>query len=121
MRSILILFGLMATLAVAGTPMTKITIHVTNQHDKPVGGASVIVRFISGHSLVKLGRGTKTEWEVRTSQEGSVTLPTVPQGKILIQVIAKGYQTYGENLDIDEELKTVEVHLKPPQGQYSAH
>jgi hypothetical protein len=121
MRSVLISFGLLATLAFAETPMTKITVHVTDQHDKPVANASVIVRFVSGHSVVKLGRGVKTEWEMRSGQTGSVTLPTVPQGKILVQVIAKGYQTYGENLDIDEEKKTVEVVLKPPQAQYTAH
>jgi len=121
MRSILILVGLMATLAWAEPPMTKITVHVTDPKNKPVPNSSVIVKFISGHSMLKLGRGTKTEWELRTNQEGSVTLPTIPQGKIQVQVIAKGFQTYGETLDINEEQKTVDVELKRPQAQYTAH
>jgi hypothetical protein len=121
MRTVLIFFGVLVTLSFAETPMTKITVHVTDTHDKPVPNAAVIIRFVSGHSIIKLGRGTKTEWEVRSGQEGQVTLPTIPQGKILIQVIAKGYQTYGENVDIDEVKKTVEVVLKPPQAQYTAH
>lgn|SRR5271165_3487894 len=116
-----VLLGMTAPLAVAETPMTKITVHVTDPKDKPVPSASVIIKFVSGHSILKLGRGTRTEWELRTSQEGSVTLPRIPQGKILIQVIAKGFQTYGENIDISEEQKTVEVQLKPPQAQYTAH
>lgn len=115
------LLGLTAGIALAEPPMTKITVHVTDPHDKPVGSASVIIRFVSGHSVLKLGRGTKTEWELQTNQEGSITLPRIPQGKILVQVIAKGFQTYGENLDIDEQQKTVEVHLKLPQAQYTAH
>lgn len=122
MRTVLVFFGLLASLTLtAAPPMTKITVHVTDVHDKPVPNASVIIRFISGHSVFKLGRGTKTEWEMRSGQQGQVTLPSIPQGKILVQVIAKGYQTYGENLDIDEEKKTVEVVLKPPQAQYTAH
>jgi len=120
MRRLLILLGL-ATSIFAATPMTKITVHVMNHHDKPVGSAAVIIRFVSGHSVIKLGRGIKTEWELQTSQEGSVTLPPIPQGTIQIQVIAKGYQTFGQNIDINEEKRTVEVKLSPPQAQYSAH
>jgi len=48
-------------------------------------------------------------------------IPPIPQGKILVQVIAKGYQTFGETVDVSEEEKTVEVKLNPPQPQYSAH
>jgi hypothetical protein len=36
-------------------------------------------------------------------------------------VIAKGYQTFGQNFDVDEEQKTLEVMLNAPQPQYSAH
>jgi hypothetical protein len=36
-------------------------------------------------------------------------------------VIAKGYQTFGETIEINEDEKTVEIQLKPPQPQYSAH
>ena len=37
-----------------------------------------------------------------------------------MQVIAKNYQTFGENFDVDEEQKTLEIKLNPPQPQYSA-
>jgi hypothetical protein len=63
----------------------------------------------------------RTNWELRTNQQGQVKIPPIPQGKILIQVIAKGYQTYGKTHQIDEPEKTVEVKLNPPQQQYSAH
>ena len=48
-------------------------------------------------------------------------IPPVPQGKILIQVIAKGYQTFGETYDVNEEEKTIEIKLNPPQPQHSEH
>jgi hypothetical protein len=58
---------------------------------------------------------------MHTNQEGSVKIPPIPQGKILIQVIAKNYQTFGQTFDIDETEKTIDVRLNPPQSQYSAH
>jgi hypothetical protein len=52
---------------------------------------------------------------------GIAKIPPIPQGKILIQVNAKGYQTYGKTHEVEEEEKTVEVRLNPPQPQFSAH
>jgi uncharacterized GH25 family protein len=105
----------------AAADLTKLTIAVTNLDGKPIDRASVIVRFVEGRSKAKLGLKTRTEWETKTNQEGTVSIPAIPQGKILIQVIAKNYQTFGQTFDIQEEEKTVEIKLNPPQQQYSAH
>ena len=80
-----------------------------------------MVRFIEGHSIVKLGKAIRTTFEMRTNQEGEAKIPSIPQGKIRIQVIAKGYQTFGQIFDITEDEKNVEIELNPPQQQYSAH
>ncbi len=101
--------------------MTTLTISVKNTSDKPVDNASVIVKFVQGHSITKLGKGITLEWEMHTNQEGSVKIPPIPQGKILVQVIAKNYQTFGQTFDIDETAKTIDVRLNRPQAQYSAH
>jgi hypothetical protein len=101
--------------------MTKLTVHVVNDSDKPVDRASVIVKFVQGRDYIKLGKKIRDTYELRTNQEGEASLPEIPQGKILIQIIAKGYQTYGQTLDINEAERTVEVKLNPPQKQYSAH
>ena len=58
---------------------------------------------------------------MKTNQEGVVSIPPIPQGKILVQVMAKGYQTFGQTVDVSDEEKTIQVQLKPPQSQYSAH
>ncbi len=105
----------------ADPPMTKLQIEVKTHAGKPVDRASVVVRFVEGRSVVKFGRKIKTHWELRTSQEGIAKIPPIPQGKILVQVIAKGYQTYGQTIEVNEEEKTVEVKLNAPQQQYSAH
>jgi hypothetical protein len=105
----------------ATVPKTTLTITVKNTYDKPVDNASVIVKFVQGHNLAKLGKGNTLEWEMHTNQEGSAKIPPIPCGKILVQVIAKNYQTFGQTFDIDEPEKTIDVRLNPPQSQYSAH
>src|SRR4051794_11229930 len=84
-----VLLGGLAATAMAA-PMTKIAIIVKNQAGKPVEHASVVVRFVQGHSIVKLGKSIKTTFELRSNQEGEASIPSIPQGKILVQVIAKG-------------------------------
>jgi uncharacterized GH25 family protein len=100
---------------------TTLTIEVKNLDGKPIDRASVRVKFVEGRSKVKFGKKITTNWELRTNQQGQAKIPPIPQGKILIQVNAKGYQTFGQTFDIGEEEKTVEVKLNPPQAQYSAH
>ena len=105
----------------AETPMTKLTVEVKSLEGKPVDRASVVVKFVEGRSYIKLGKKIRTTFELRTDQEGLARIPEIPQGKIQIQVIAKNYQTFGKIFDVDEEEKTVEIKLNPPQPQYSAH
>jgi hypothetical protein len=119
MRSVVLLLAL--ALPFLGADMTKLTIEVKTKAGKPVDHASVIVKFVKGHSVAKLGRKIRTEWELQTNEEGVAKIPPIPQGTILVQVIAKNYQTFGQNFDVDEEQKTLEITLNPPQSQYSAH
>ncbi|MBK5290214.1 MAG: carboxypeptidase regulatory-like domain-containing protein [Acidobacteriia bacterium] len=105
----------------ADEDLAKLVVEVKTLTGKPIDRASVIVKFVEGRSIVKFGKKIKTNWELRTNQQGMVKIPPVPQGKILVQVIAKGYQTFGQTYEILEEEKTIEVKLKPPQPQYSAH
>lgn len=108
--------------ALAADPdFTNITVEVMNDRDKPIPRASVVVRFVEGRSIVKFGKKIITSYELRTSNEGKVSVPPIPQGKILIQVIAKGYKTYGDYHEIYEDEKTVPIVLEPPAKQYSSH
>ncbi len=100
--------------------LTKLKIVVTNDVGKPVDRANVIVKF-QGRSIVKLGKLTKTSWEMRASQEGVAEIPELPKGKVLVQVIAKNYQTFGQTFEVKDDEQTIEVKLNPPQKQYSAH
>ena len=101
--------------------MTNLRIEVTNDIGKPVDRAGVVVRFIKGRSASKLGKKVIKSWELRTNSEGWVKIPPIPQGDILIQVIARNYQTFGETIEVSEEERTIQVKLQPPQKQFSSH
>jgi hypothetical protein len=101
--------------------MTKLQVEVKTLGGKPIDRAGVIVRFVEGRSVVKLGKRIRTTYELRTNQEGLARIPEIPQGKILVQVIAKGYQTFGQTFEVEEPEKTIQINLKPPQPQYSSH
>jgi hypothetical protein len=101
--------------------LTKLEIHVTTETGRPIDRASVVVKFVDGRSAVKFGAKIRKEWDVKTSQEGIVKIPPIPKGKILFQVRADNYQTFGQTIDIQDDEKIVEIKLKPPQAQYSSH
>jgi hypothetical protein len=102
---------------------TKITVSVKTLAGRPVDRAEVILRWKANakHPRASFARNIRTQFESRTDQDGTVSFPGVPQGSIQIQVNAHGYQTFGQIYDIDEEEKTVDVKLNPPQQQYTSH
>jgi hypothetical protein len=121
-RSLILPALLLCALALrADAPMTKLNITVKTASGRPIDRASVVVRFLEGRSIAKLGRHVRTTFEIRTNQEGEARIPEIPQGKIRIQVIAKGYQTFGDVFTVNEEEKDIPIVLNPPQQQYSAH
>ena len=122
-RALLLPALLLWAFAASAASMTKISVVVKTQSGKPVDRASVVVRWSANkkHPAARFGRAVRTTYELRTNQDGEANVPSIPQGAIRIQVIAKGYQTFGQVFDVDEEEKTVEITLNPPQQQYSAH
>jgi hypothetical protein len=101
--------------------MTRLKVEVLTLSGRPIDRASVVVDFVQGRSLIKLGKKVITHWEVRTNQEGMARVPALPQGDVRIQVIAKGYQTFGQVYEVEEEEKTITIKLNPPQPQHSEH
>jgi hypothetical protein len=95
---------------------TKLRIHVVSADDKPVSNASVYVRFPIAGGLFR--KDKLAELNLKTNEDGSVKVPDIPRGKILIQVVAKGWKTYGKWHEIDTEATTVEIKLEPPAHWY---
>lgn len=120
--SLLVLVGLSAPTAMAEqTALTNLRVEVKTYTDRPIERASVIIRFVRGKNVSKVAKHANTTWELKTNQEGVAKLPPLPQGELLLQVIAKGYQTYGKVIEVNEAERTIEVKLNAPQPQESAH
>ncbi len=119
--------GVAALLALAialhAAAMTKLTIVVKTQSGTPVDRAEVIVRWKADakHPRISFSKNVRRQFELRSDQQGQIEIPEIPQGTIQIQVVAKGYQTYGQIFDIYDEERTIPVTLNPPQQQYSSH
>jgi hypothetical protein len=120
-RFILIALALCSLPLLADSDLTLLRIEVKTLGGKPIDRASVIVRFVEGRSVAKLGKKVRTTWETRSNQDGVVRIPQIPKGKIRIQISAKGYQTFGQDFQIDEDEQTLEIKMNPPQPQYSVH
>ena len=95
---------------------TKIRIQVTNANDHPVSNASVYVRYYESGGFLRHEK--LAELSFKTNQEGSVKVPAIPQGKIMIQVIATGWHTFGKWYDMDKEEESVSIKLDPPPHWY---
>jgi len=121
-RAALALVFMAASTAVASSdPGTIIKVTVKNEAEKPVANAFVVLDFLGSRQVMKLGMKKKTHWEVHTNQEGFAHFPPVPEGTVQLQVINSKYQTYGQKIDVQGEEKLLEITLKRPQTQYSAH
>ncbi len=118
---ILCLAVLLCLPLLADAPTTALRVEIKTWKDKPIDRASVILDFVEGRSIAKFGKKIRTHWETRTNQDGVAKLPPIPQGKVRIQVIAKGYQTFGNVYELNQDEQTVEIKLNPPQSQFSVH
>ena len=95
---------------------TKLRIEVTaGDEGNPVEGASVYVRYTEGR---KLAKDKKIEQNWKTNKEGVIKVPDVPRGKVLIQVIAQGWKTFGQWYDLDQDEQTVKIRLQKPPHWY---
>ena len=95
---------------------TRITIEVTGgDKETPVENASVYFKYIEER---KIRKDKKLELNVKTNREGVAHVPDAPMGRVLIQVIAEGWKSYGRWFDITDPKQTVKVHLERPPKWY---
>jgi len=102
--------------AQAADGTTRLRIIVTNALDKPVGNASVYVRFNQTGGFLR--KDKLAELSFKTNEDGTVKTPALPQGKILIQVIAKGWHTFGKWYEIEKDQDTIAIKLEAAPHWY---
>lgn len=94
----------------------RLRIEVTaGEKKKPVENASVYVKYEQKRAL---GKDKMIEMNLKTNREGVARSPEIPAGKILVQVIAEGWKTFGRWYDIEEGQHTIQIHLEKPPRWY---
>jgi hypothetical protein len=83
---------------------------------KPVRNAGVVM-----HPVDKKGRQERGGLELKTDAEGKTSYDGVPYGKLRVQVLAPGFQTFGQDYEVHQPQMEITVKLKRPQGQYSIY
>ena len=98
-------------------PTSVVSFVVLKQDNgKPVRSAAVIMHPVNPRG--KQGRGGL---ELKTDQEGKSSFDGIPYGKLRVQVLAPGFQTYGEDFEVNQPKTEITIKLKRPQGQYSIY
>ncbi len=82
---------------------------------EPVDQASVYVKFMESRFL---RRDKRVELNEKTNRDGVVRLPNTPRGKVLIQVIAPGWKTYGQWYTLDRAEQTIKIRLQKTPRWY---
>ena len=89
---------------------------IKDDNGKPVRNAAVIL-----HPVDKKGKQERGDLELKTDPDGKTNLDGIPYGPLRVQVLAHGFQTYGEDFDIEKPKTEITIKLKRPQGQFSIY
>ena len=96
-------------------PANKLTIEVTGgDESRPIENASVYVKTVEEHLI----KDKKFEVNVKTNMKGVAHVPDAPTGRILIQVVADGWKTYGHWYDVTDLKQVIKIHLEKPPKWY---
>ena len=117
-RSLTILvLGLASLTAFAEDKYSRIEFLVVRGYNgKPVRNASVVM-----HPVNKDGKQAKNGVELKTDPDGKASFDSVPYGKLRIQAIAPGLQTYGDDIEISQPQQQITIKMNKPQEQYSIY
>jgi hypothetical protein len=89
---------------------------VKDYNGKPIRNASVVM-----HPVKKDGKQSRGGLQLKTDPDGKASFEGVPYGKLRVQVLATGFQTFGDDYDIDQPIEEITVKMKRPQQQYSIY
>lgn len=100
----------------APPPTATIAVKVLRNSDgKPIENAAVVFHPMQGEK-------DKGAMELKTDEDGKTTIDVIPIGDtVRLQVIAKGFQTYGQDYKVDKASLAFEIKLKRPGEQYSVY
>ena len=112
-----VVISLAGLASAGGDDFCAVTFTVTREYNgKPVRNASIVL-----HPVDKNGKQKANGVELKADNDGKATFAALPYGKVRIQVLAPGLQTFGQDYEVKEKTLDIEVKLKRPQEQYSIY
>ena len=102
--------------AAAAPAVKKLTIEVIGgETNVAVENASVYLKYVEEK---KLRKDRKYALNVKTNRDGTAHIPDPPLGKVLIQVVAGGWKTYGQYYDLNDAGMVIKIRLDRPPKWY---
>src|SRR5215471_9147642 len=103
-------------LGIAGEKSSELKFIVVRDYNgKPVRNASVILH------PVEEGKQDRGGFQLKTDLDGKTGFDGVPYGTLRVQVLAQGFQTYGQDYEVNQPTMEITIKLKRPGGQYSVY
>ena|SRR5579863_514870 len=87
-----------------------------DDNGKPVRNAAVVL-----HPVDERDRQERGGLELKTDADGKANIDGIPYGKLRVQVLATGFQTFGDDYDVSQSTVDIMIKLKRPEGQYSIY
>lgn len=105
--------------AAAQVTTIRVTVTVLDPKGRPVQGAGVVMK----QDAVDRGRLPKHPFdvEIHTDDKGTATVQGFEPGIVLVQVIAHGFQTYGQAFIMKDANEAVHVKLQEPRSQVTIY
>src|ERR1700733_8556746 len=97
-------------------PTSSVRVVVLRDADGKRGKCAQVVL----HPVNRKGK-SKGEMDLKTDVDGRASLDGVPYGSVEVQVVAKGFQTFGADYEVKGPELEITVKLKHPAGQYSTY
>lgn len=89
---------------------------IKDANGKPVKNAEIVLHLINNH-----GKQMQEGLELKTHDDGKAEATGIPYGKVRVQVIAPGFKTYGEDVNIDQPNIALTIKLQKPAEQLSIY
>ncbi|MBI4166118.1 MAG: carboxypeptidase regulatory-like domain-containing protein [Acidobacteria bacterium] len=83
--------------------------------DEPIAFARLTLQYRQEGSKFKLKRGKTVSLSAKTNLQGRYKFVNIPKGTIRLMVIADRRQTFGQEIELDEDNQLIEVKLRKPQ------
>jgi hypothetical protein len=127
--ALVVTLGLLASLVAHGqdpdkrgrkykAPPAQSRIEVTILKDvngKPIENAAVVFHPMQGEK-------DTGNMELKTNEDGKAIIDVIPIGDtVRLQVIARGFQTFGDDYKIDKDEIAIKIRMKRPGEQYSIY